>query len=101
MIASKKIINLAIEKAYINNSFDYLGVCDGGKEGQVVYMQVYDNDIIETGRKSYVFYGYDRYKVGEANGQVIYDSADEETWREVYFDKGSAVKFALSILKDM
>lgn len=47
----------------------------------------------------YIFYGYDRYKAGKINGQVVYDSRDEEAWKEVYFDKASAVEFAQKIIK--
>lgn len=63
MVSKSKIENMLTE-AYNNNSFDYLGLCDGGNYGQVVY-----------------------------------DSKDEESWKEVCFDKASAVEFAQKIIK--
>lgn len=63
MVSKLKIENMLTE-AYNHNSFEYLGLCDGGSDGQVVY-----------------------------------DSKDEEAWREVYFDKASAVEFAQKIIK--
>lgn len=100
MGVSKTMIRLALETSYKNNSFEYLGLCDGGKEGQVVYVQVYNTPAIAKGR-NYAFYGYDRYKAGEVDGQIVWDSHDEETWREVYFDKASAIDFAREILREI
>lgn len=99
-MVSKAQIEKAITEAYKYSSFDYLGVCDGGDDGQVVYLQVYSNKPIGKGR-TYAFYGYDRYKVGEVDGQVVYDSKDEESWSQMYFDKASAVEFAREIIREI
>lgn len=48
MEKKSKIENILTE-AYNHNSFEYLGLCDGGNDGQVVYVQVY--------AKYYIFYG--------------------------------------------
>lgn len=100
MGVSKTMIRLALETSYKNNSFEYLGLCDGGDDGQVVYVQVYNTIAIAKGR-NYAFYGYDRYKVGEVDGQIVWDSYDEETWREIYYDKASAIEFAKEILREI
>lgn len=40
MVSKSKIENMLTE-AYNHNSFEYLGLCDGGNDGQVVYVQVH------------------------------------------------------------
>lgn len=103
MVVSKTKIENIFTEAYNYGSFEYLGLCDGGNDGQVVYVQVIARNYIcnPQGARSraYIFYGYDRYKAGKIKGQVIYDSKDEESWKEVYFDKASAVEFAHKIIK--
>lgn len=93
-MVSKESIKNALDLAYAHNSLELLGVCDGGKQGQVVYVQAYKT---MQGRRAYAFYGYDRYKAGEIDGQVVWDSKDEESWREVFYNKASAVEFAREI----
>lgn len=100
-MVSKASIKNAIDLAYENNSLEFLCVCDGGKQGQAVYVQAYAQNWYSNpqGARSrvYVFYGYDRYKVGEIDGQEVWDSKDEESWREVFYSKASAVEFAREI----
>lgn len=102
MVSKTKIENTLTE-AYNHNSFEYLGLCDGGSDGQVVYVQAYAQKHRHNPQgarnRVYVFYGYDRYIAGKIDGQVVYDSRDEETWKEVFFDKASAVEFAQKIIK--
>lgn len=68
-MVSKASIKNALDLAYKYGSLEFLGVCDGGKQGQV----------------------------GEIDGQVVWDSKDEESWREVFYNKASAVEFAREI----
>lgn len=100
-MVSKASIKNALDLAYSHNSLELLGVCDGGEQGQVVYAQAYAqhywNNPQGAKSRAYVFYGYDRYKVGEIDGQVVWDSKDEESWREVFYSKASAVEFAREI----
>lgn len=93
-MVSKASIKNALDLAFKHKSLELLGVCDGGEQGQVVYAQAYKT---MQGRRAYAFYGYDRYKAGEIDGQVVWDSKDEESWREVFFNKASAVEFAREI----
>lgn len=93
-MVSKANIKNALDLAYKYGSLEFLGACDGGEQGQVVYVQVYKT---MQGRRAYAFYGYDRYKAGEIDGQVVWDSKDEESWREVFYSKASAVEFAREI----
>lgn len=98
-MASKANIKNALDLAYKYGSLELLGVCDGGEQGQVVYVQAYAQHYNLQGAKSrvYTFYGYDRYKVGKIDGQIVWDSKDEESWREVFYNKASAVEFAREI----
>lgn len=100
MVSKSKIENILTE-AYNYDSFEYLGLCDGGNDGQVVYVQVYARNYKYNPQgarnRAYIFYGYDKYKLGEVDGQVVYDSEDEESWREVFYNKASAVEFAREI----
>lgn len=62
VMVSKESIKNALDLAYKYGSLEFLGVCDGGKQGQLVW-----------------------------------DSKDEESWREVFYNKASAVEFAREI----
>lgn len=93
-MVSKASIKNALDLAFKHKGLELLGVCDGGEQGQVVYLQAYKT---MQGRRAYAFYGYDRHKAGEIDGQVVWDSKDEESWREVFYNKASAVEFAREI----
>lgn len=103
----KPIIKTEIAKR-ITESYDrdggsliYLGICDGGKHGQSVYVQTYDLDY-HAGKgatRQYRFYGYDRNPIGKINGHETYGSSDDESWSEVFLTKQQAIEFALEILK--
>ena len=89
MISKAKIAR-AIDNAYQFNNLEYVGVCDGGKHGQVVCVQAYAQHFWGHNPKSaksrvYIFYGYDRYKAGKREGQIVWGSYDEETWKQIYF----------------
>ena len=103
-MVSKAKIARAIDNAYQFNNLEYVGVCDGGRHGQVVYMQAYAERFScnpKTAKdRVYIFYGYDRYKAGKRDGQIVWDSYDEETWKEIYYSKASAIEFAREILND-
>lgn len=103
MISKAKIAR-AIDNAYQFNNLEYVGVCDGGKHGQVVCVQAYAQHFWNNPKKAksrvYIFYGYDRYKAGKRDGQIVWDSYDEETWKQIYFDKASAIEFAREILNN-